>query len=493
MAEISSIFQGLSIDELVSRYSAGQKKPVNNLKAKKTRLTRKSAVITDFKSQLKTLKTTSKRFTSVGSLSKLKAKSALSSNVSIFTAEANSTANTGINTIFVSRIARNDIGISNVFSKNSKSLASKLGDYIEFSIQVGSNKSKTISINIDKSEDDDETILNRIAEAINDEIDGVTANVIKSSKNNVRLTLTAEDSGSENAITLTGAGDSEALRELGFLGGDSSRIAATGNSGGFVVADTAELDAEVKINGIDITSSSNTLTDIIRGVTINIRKAQEAGETAETLTISENTDEIVEQIESFIEDYNETLDFITSKISVNSESGARGALAGDFTYTKFRLNLREIVSGAVEGVDEGNPSMLTEIGITINTDGTLSLDDKDELIEVIRNDPDAISDMFSVDNGFAVQLTDLIERYGGTGKTLDDNISSIQNQIQTTNRQIEQFESRIKLFEESLRRKFVKLEKTLILLNSQQRLLELYGFSSGGLIQFRNFGLFGQR
>ncbi|MFC1556759.1 flagellar filament capping protein FliD [candidate division KSB1 bacterium] len=488
MVQISSLSSQSSIEELVSRFSKREQLPITALQEKKTSLTRKSAVLVDLKSNLNTLRTRAKGFTSIGAEAKLAKKSAVSSNESLFTVSADATAARGVNTISISRIARNDVGISSQFDSSDFSLAGALSGTHQFTVQVGSNTAQTISVTISAG-DTDETVLENIASAINTYVEDATAKVITSSRSKVRLSIVSDESGSENEISLTAVGGSEILEELGFVDKNSTdRREFKTTKGGFVTEDTEDLDAVFEINGIEITSSSNSVTDVLEGVTINLRKAQDAGESAETFTIAPDIEDIKSQVEGFIEDYNSALQYLTEKLSVDTTTNERGVLAGNFTFTRLRLQLRQIVSSPVEDISEGNPELITQVGIEINADGSLSLDE-DEFEEAALENPTGVTDLFTSTIGVASQLTGIIEQYTLAGAVIDKNISSVNRQTETAEKQISGFESRLKIQEESLRRKFTELERMLQSLNSQQTLLNRLVYSPFQSLQTSPFSI----
>jgi len=489
MAIISPITSISRVEELVSQYSAREKKPVEALEIKKTALSKKTAVLTDLKTRLKALKTRLKGFTDVGTEAKLGAKSAVSSNESVFTVTADATAARGVNTISVSRIARNDIAVSDIFSKKASTLASQLKGIQQFSIQAGSNPVQTISVSAKKASETNKEYLNRIAQFVNILVSGVTAKVVANTAKQVRLTFVADEPGSGNAIVLGGVGDSTILKELGFTDDDSDRKQFTQAAGGFFIQEPEGLNALVTVNGIEISSSSNALTDVVQGVTINIRKAQESGSAPETFTVSQDTGEIRKQIDAFIEEYNKVITYITSKTSVDVTSNTRGELAGDFTYMNLRLRLRGIVSQPLEGVQQGSPSLLTDIGIKINSNGTLAVDNEDTLTTAIQNNSEAVTNLFASTNGLASRLTSLLDTFVNAGTAIDRNISTIRQRTETMNRQISRYESRFRQTETTLRQKFTGLERALALLNAQQVLLQQYSLASINLFQFQNIGL----
>ena len=488
MVQIASLSQLPSVEQLVRTFSARERKPLESLERKKNVLSNKSSILSKIKSNLSTLRTRVKGFSDIGSAAKLKAKTAVSSDESFFKVTADSNASTGVNTLFVSRIAKNDLAVSSVFDETATGIASTFdGTTQSFTIQVGSASAITVSVSFSNASESNEDVLGRIADAINVAVEDVNATSISSTKDDKRLSIVSDESGSENTIALADDSGSSLLEELDFItNANVTRRNASKTQGGFIETDTDDLDAVFEINGIEIVSSSNSVTGVIKGVTIELRKAQSSGDDPETFTISNDSAEIREQIDEFIKEYNAALEFISEKVGVNASTNERGELAGNFTFLKLKINLRSIISGSVDSVTSGNPELLSQIGITPNSDGTLKIDDEDALEDAITDSAQAVIDLFTSSDGVATLLTDLIEGFTLAGTTIDKNISIINEQKQTIDRQIGRFETSFKFREASLRQQFTQLERTLALLNSQQASLQRLGFSPNSLFQFNS-------
>ena len=135
--------------------------------------------------------------------------------------------------------------------------------------------------------------LEGIRTAINASGAGVTASIVNDGTGTpYRLVLTSDSTGTASAMTVTYSGDDSSDTASSLFGYDGS----TGNMTQTVEA----LDAELTINGISVTSQSNTVEDALQGVTLNLS----AVGSSQTLTISQDTDAIYDAIESFVSAYN---------------------------------------------------------------------------------------------------------------------------------------------------------------------------------------------
>ena len=486
MVSISSIStQQSGVEQLVSQYLALERKPIDELEKSKSSLNQKINIYSDLKSKLKVLSDRVKRFTETGGKIKIGAKNASSSNEKVFTAEASSDASIGINTIFVSRLASRDTAISKQFENLSgTSLASNLyGTVQKFDITVGSNDPVRITLEFNDENETNESILKRIVAAINNSEADASANYIKDTPDTARITIISNNTGSTNEIILQEVDGSNILRELGVITAKDSRPEADDTSGGFLQSDPDNLNASFTMNGISIIKDSNTVSDVIQGVTINLLSVQAEGENPETLSITHDGETIKDEIELFIKDYNDVIKYLNDKTSVDPSTFTRGELVGKFTYSNLRLNLRSIVSGQVSSVESGAPFLLSQIGIGIERNGTIKISDNDKFQEYIDKGDSSISGLFSSENGIAEKIDALLKNYVQTGGIVDDDKSLLTRRIKNIDKRIADFEGRLKIREAALRRQFTDLQRMLSALNSQQAILQrsmfYYAGSSG--------------
>ncbi|MCK4966554.1 flagellar filament capping protein FliD [bacterium] len=477
-----------SISSLVSKALESQQSSVKKIESTKTDLSERISILSTLKTKLKTLSERVESFTDVGTSKAISAKSAESSDDTIFTGEADSTAVIGVNTLFVSQIAKNDIVISDRITASDTDIAEKYeGSTISFSLQVGSGTSKTISINIDDADETNAELLTRIKDEINNSGAGVAANVISDTSTTKRLTIVSDDTGSSNEIELTDISSPKFLKDIGMLS-NGGRTEASGTSGGYIYSDTSDLNSIFTLNGIQIENDSNDIEDILTGVTITLKKAQSVGDSTETISIAADAENIREQIDGFIEDYNDVIKYLNTHTSVDSTTYTRGALSSDVTIRSLRLTLRSIVSGNVSTAAEGNPMNITEIGISIDSSGLLTLDDEDEFTDVLEAGDDAVTDLFDSDEGIAVRLEAMLDSYILTGGVIDDARSAVNLKITTATKQQSSLESRLKIEEGGLFKRYSNYYKNLSRYTSQKSLFEQYstgsilnlGSSSGG-------------
>lgn len=219
------------------------------------------------------------------------------------------------------------------------------------------NSSKTVDIDIDSSNN----TLSGIRDAINASDSGVTATIVNDGKGN-RLVLTSKETGEENAFTVDVTGGT----------GDLNKLAYTPVTGGTSAMDSLQVaqDAEFTIDGIEMTSKTNTVDFAIKGMTITLQETEKT-----TITVSQTTDGLKESIQSFVNAYNEMNTVYRESMKYDKESDTAGALNGETAMRSFMDQMRRVVGNTVDNIP-GGAKNLTEIGITFAKDGSLSIDNE---------------------------------------------------------------------------------------------------------------------
>lgn len=234
--------------------------------------------------------------------------------------------------------------------------------YDSFVAKAGA-ASKTVTI------DATNNTLAGVRDAINDADIGVTAAIVNQG-NNYRLLISSKASGAENSlqISVSDSGDSNDTDANGL-----SRLAFNASAGtGNVYQTVAAADAAFKINGLSLSSATNTVSTAIDGLTLNLLETTSG---AESVTIADNTTGIKTAINSFVEGYNKFATAVDGLTAFDATSGVKGPLLGDFTTRTITNQLRTALSAAADGYI-GSYSRLAEIGVTLSSTGTLTVDDE---------------------------------------------------------------------------------------------------------------------
>ena len=256
-----------------------------------------------------------------------------------------------------------------------------------------------------------------------DNATGVTASVVSISSTEQVLTLTADKTGTDAAITVADSGADTVLQTLGIVdngGAISNELQAASNA-------MIKVDGLDQINGINtIERQNNTIDDVIEGVTLSLFKA-EAGTTIK-LDIDRDLNQVKSAIVNLVDAYNELRTFINTQAQseLEDENGDKveGLLAGTRILSDIRSRLATAIGSAVEG---GSPtfSSLAEIGIRIQGSAdvsnpllanTLSIDET-KLDDALLNQTDAVRDLFAFDFSSSSSDVLLVGFSGDTGFT----------------------------------------------------------------------------
>ena len=290
-----------------------------------------------------------------------------------------------------------------------------------------------------------QSTLEGVRDAINEAGGGVQAALMNDGGDTpYRLVLSSTETGTEAAIdTVTFGGDLGAQLSLD----QASEVQA--------------LNAELTVNGITVSSQSNSVEDAIQGVTLNLKETGTA-----TLDITRDGGGIKKAVKGFAEAYNtlqKTLDNLTR---FNQETGETGALLGDTTLRGIESQLRAVVSGATSG--DGEFSTLADIGITLKVDGTLEVDDE-AVEDAVDNQLAGLARFFTGGadkNGLAVRLDETLAEMVDDGGTLDDATEGLETSIESLQRQYNRTEDRINSTLARYRTEFQKLDSMIAQMNS---------------------------
>jgi flagellar hook-associated protein 2 len=334
------------------------------------------------------------------------------------TATAGAGAVAGSYSVDVAQVAS-----AQVLTSEGLDAASPLGTGT-LTLSVG-GKSSTITI------DNSNNTVSGIAAAINGASDnpGITATVVTGS-DGAHLVLHSTSTGAANTINVTvnqttaGTG-SATLNDFAVQStagstptestiGDPTTL--TGNPSSIPASSsmwkqtTAAQDAYFTIDNTPVTSSTNTVTSALNGVTLNLSAAavDTDGKSAQTLTLAQDTTSQASSINEFVSLYNTLVTTTGTLTTYNSASSTQGPLLGDSTLNSIQRQLSTIVA---TGVKNGNTTTsLASIGISLQADGTLSVDST-KLTTALQSNQSTVAALFDSTTGVAAQLNTEITGY----------------------------------------------------------------------------------
>jgi flagellar hook-associated protein 2 len=322
-----------------------------------------------------------------------------SSDSSLVSASAASGTALGTHVVTVNNLATTATWTSGEFASSSTDLPAG-----NFTITTGSGAT---TITTDGTES-----LSDVANQINGDNLGVTASVITDA-NGARLAIVANTSGSSANFTVSGS-----------------------TSFGFTQPVTGT-NASLTVDGVPISSATNTVSGALSGVTLNLLGAS-AG-TQVTLNVQPDTSSASTVINQFVTDYNTVITDINNQF--DDGSSGQGPLAQDPNV----ISLQNAVEQSLDFNSSGNSVNLSSLGISINQDGTLSVDSS-TLQDTLQNNYAGVQSFFqgSALNGFANNLDQQLTNFLAPGNgafTVD--LQSMNSQESTLKTDITNFQTNV--------------------------------------------------
>ncbi|MEJ1298706.1 MAG: flagellar filament capping protein FliD [Candidatus Sedimenticola sp. (ex Thyasira tokunagai)] len=329
--------------------------------------------------------------------------------------------------------------------------------YTDGTTAIGGTGTMRIRVNDTTNYDIDITGSNNTLEGIRDAINNtadldVTASVINEDDGS-RLILTSDSTGTSNdfAVTFTsdsvgGLDDDDGLSKLFYMGAADTTAETV----------TTAVDAQVTIDGFDVTSTSNTISTAVSGLTIDLVAAGSS-----TLTVSRDDAAIKTSIEDFVDKYNALQSAITT--------ARAGDLSNDSSLTFIRSGINNVLNTAASGV--GDYSSLAEIGISRDRFGVMSIDSTVFDSVLSSNHEDVMALFTDNTEGFADRLysyaDDLLDTDGAIGSR-EASLADTKSYLQIAEASLQ---DRLDSVEARLVKQFAQLDATVSSLNSMSSYL----------------------
>jgi flagellar hook-associated protein 2 len=367
------------------------------------------------------------------------------------TATADAEALPGSYRVEVSKLATNGTLATSRVNDSSEALTLNGATQLQLNFGAGATSSSvTIDIAADSS-------LEGVRDAINANKDaGASASIIFDGTG-YRLALSSSDTGIDASI-----------QSFTFLDEANAEVSVEAAEGGALVSDSVidGQDAELTVNGIPITSDTNQVEGAIQGVTLNLGSLGIGeGETASsTVTIERNTLKIREAVGDFVEAFNEMKGTIGSLTQYSGDRETAGELVGDSTVRTIEGRLRSTLTSGVAG---GEFSTLNQLGITLQRDGTLEIDEG-AISDLAKNNPDALSDFFAGvegEDGLADSLSKTVAQLTDDNGTLGIAINGAENRVESLGARFERMEQSIERTISRYRVQFGQLDSMIAQMN----------------------------
>jgi len=307
-----------------------------------------------------------------------------------------------------------------------------------------------------------------------------TSAIFSPSTGSSKISFSAKNSGYDNRLVLSDVTGS-ALSSIGLSSVilANRTIAADDNTAGYKYSAESstnnELNSKMVFNGINIQRNSNSFSDLITGVTFNLKAVMDEEDQSVSMNITNDVDTVKTKIESFIKSFNESYSFIRANQTAGANT-TRGVFTGDSTANSLKSKLQSAVLQSVTGLSAGNVTRLADIGVTFDPETGLSMSDTAKLTEQINKDPDQVAELFNSNNGIAQTLYSTLETYLGPDGTISRLTDSLDNNANYLKDRIDGINKRIDKGAEVLRSKYEALQMQLAtLMTSYNNMSSMFG------------------
>ncbi len=276
----------------------------------------------------------------------------------------------------------------------------------------------------------------------------VLANIIDN-----QLILTAKNSGAGKEIVASGT----VLENLGIL-----------NEGVYTNIRSIAANASFKVNGMNVTRSSNTgLTDVIQGVTLNLSSDAEGAGKVATINITGDTSTQKSALQDFLTKFNGLQTYITQKMAVTKKADGtyeRATLAGDSMLSSLKMDLGRMMTTSY--TNAGTFTNLRQIGITMNETGQMTISDSSKLDNLLASDFNNVKLLL---DAVMTGALNKINRFSGTSSYVDTAIKAVEREADNVGKQITTMNERLAKKESQLFDQFAAAQSTLESLSYQQQ------------------------
>ena len=428
-SSLAAVGSGLDIPTIVAKLVAAERKPADNrINSQGTAATAKLSALGNIKSSLTGLQASLEAMVKSADTRSYKAtvpeNSGFSASIITDAGTGKTLATAGTYNVEVLSLATTQKLSSGAFAADAK-----VGDG-KLSFAWGDNK--TLDVDIAEG-----STLTEIAAAINKAANGkgVNATIITASDGQ-HLVMNAVDAGTEGALKVTASGGNGGLSALTWDG-----------AAGGMAQTTAAANAKVSVDGFERESSSNSITDIIPGVTLNLSKA-EVG-TTRTLTVAQDNSPLKINLQAFISAYNATTSMLKSATSYDATNDKASTLTGDSMIRGLQQQMRSQLSANV--VD------LKALGVAINKDGTLSFS-ATTFDKTVAENPGAAEALFGSKGALSTGMTSMLKSNLDSTGTLTQRTDSLNKQIKKLEKDLDALDARMEKVSERYTKQFTAMD-----------------------------------
>jgi flagellar hook-associated protein 2 len=342
----------------------------------------------------------------LGRSSSLLTNSTTSTQPTAVTASATTRAELGVHSVEVSSLARahtlasirfdditDTIGDGTLTFRFGTTTLDQDGEYTGFEVNPD-RSSATVTIDAAHSS------VTGVRDAINNAMIGVSATIVNDGEG-FRLVLTSRDTGAANSMEIVAAeGDTAGLSALAFN-------ASAADPDVNMEQTVAATDAAAIIDGIPITRSSNTVSEVVAGVTFQLVGLNE--DAPAVVTIAQDTKSITDRMQAFVDAFNQLRDLTDQLTAFDAEKQQGALLMGDSTLRGVRSQLRRLMGAEFPGLGTGELRSLVDLGVTTDQNDNFRLKlDAAKLSAALAKDPAALDGLLATTGSTTDSLTEFI-------------------------------------------------------------------------------------
>lgn len=429
---------GLPLDTLLTQLQNSENTALQAIQTKQTAAQTKLSAYGKIQSAVSALQTAAQTLASADTYGALKT----SVSGGALAASAGNDAIAGQYSVTVDQLAKAQTLVTS--GQASRTDANGTGGVITFTMKDGTTKT------LDMTGKD--TSLNGLMSAINSDPDlGISATLVNDgSSTPYHLLITTDETGTDASIAGIGSTNGTLQGMLGFTQGTPS-----GN-----ISEDAATNAILHINGIQITSQSNTVDDAIQGVTLSL---DEVDTSPSTLSIVHDDATTTQAVQGFVSAYNNLQSTIQSLTAFDTSTNTGSTLTGD----SLARSVQNQISNALNTVvPTGVINNLYQLGINIDpTDGTLTVD-SDKLSQALADHPGDVQNLLGGTSGVGGAVDSLTTNMLGTGGLFKSASDSINQTLDDLQSQYDQTSDRIDTVMNTYRQQFTALDTMVAQMNS---------------------------
>lgn len=294
--------------------------------------------------------------------------------------------------------------------------------------------------------------LTDIRDAINNADAGVTATILNDASGS-RLVIRSDATGEENGFSMTVTGATGSLDSLSFTA-QTSPASSSGAQG-----NQRAVNLEATINGAAVSSASNTMTNVLDGITIQALKTTTG---TDTVSIERDLAGMKTRVQSFVAAYNDLMGFIRQQTAYNAETQTAATLQGDRAAISIQGQVRSGMTA--ESGASATFARLSAVGIELQSNGTLQVNTS-KLDEAMQSNLSEVASLFSRDeaaaanDGVARRVSDLVDQLTATDGIVSSRRDGLNQRLRRNQDEQERMDDRLALVEARLQAQYTALDR----------------------------------